>query len=184
MTNIVIFNGPPRSGKDYAACAVQKYLGHDACAHIKMSQPLKNLVSTITGVSLLDLEAEKEKPHAFGMHMSYRDAQIGLFESIARVMGRDWLGRAATSKIAKLDHENVVISDGGRSEEIVPLIDMFGGKNIMVVQLVRRGTSFQGDIRHYINDPRVHTEIVLNNSDNTFTNDVIDLVGQWITEKD
>lgn len=180
MTKIIVFNGPPRSGKDTAAHIIQQYFGSDTVAHLKLSTPLKRFVSELSGLSIPQLEEGKEQPLLFGQTVSSRDLQIGIYEAISKVAGRDWLAQIVVHKINTVEQSIVVLSDGGRPEEIDKLVRNFGASNILLLQLFRKGTSFQGDIRQYIYDSRIVTQPVMNEDLQQFKIDIIDEVTSWL----
>lgn len=180
MTKIIIFNGPPRSGKDTAAKALQQYLGEDTAAHLKLSTPLKTLASDFIGQDSNVLEQQKEQPILFGISTSFRDIQIGLYSSIAKVLGPSWLAEIAAHKINKTEQPIVVLSDGGRPEEVDKLVRKFGAGNIMLFHIHRKNTSFQGDIRQYIYDGRIFTQLVINDDLQQFQTEIIDEVMTWL----
>lgn len=183
MTNIVILNGPPRCGKDTAANALQAFFGEEYCEHLKLSQPLKDIVAAIAGRPYEILEENKDGINVYGMPLSHRDAQIGLFEAVSKVFSEDWLARIAANKIHAIDKDLIVMSDGGRHAEVNHLIKQCGARNIFVLQIVRRGCTFNGDIRNYINDSRVVTSLVINDDLTNFTIDVVDEVTQWLGDR-
>lgn len=174
MTKIVILNGPPRCGKDYAATALLKLLSDDDAVHMKLSAPLKQIASTILATDSTILEKNKDTVLPFGM--SYRDVQITVFATLAKTFGPDWLGRSLVSRIKNSDNDTIIVSDGGREEEIVPLVRAFGASNILIVQIVKDGCTFDYDIRGYINNVGLNRTTVYNDGTANYILKVQDIV--------
>lgn len=166
MPKIILLNGPARSGKDFAAAHLMDALKEDEPVHLKLSSPLKTMASEILAESCEDLEKRKEETLPIGV--SYRHVQIMLFESIAQAFTKSWLGQTLARKIAKIDNSTIVVSDAGRDEEIEPLIQAFGAKNLLVVQIFRNGCSFDNDIRYYITNQRVKRVTIFNDGTTNF----------------
>lgn len=173
---IMILNGPKSSGKDFAAEAISQYFGDD-CKHVKLSQPLKEIVASILGLPVNKLEGVKEKEIYKGM--SYRDMQIFTFQQLSKVFGEDWLGRVTANRLVDAEFPFCVISDGGRPHDVVPLIRAVGPQNILIVQIMREGCTFIGDIRSYISAPNVQTKHIVNKGDATYAKEMIDFAGQF-----
>jgi hypothetical protein len=179
MTKLVILNGPPHCGKDTAALHLVQSLRYMDVEHVKLSKPLKDFVSALSGMSQAALEANKETPSFFGMPMSYRDAQIGYYEAVSKVFGREWIARMCVNYLRSANFELAVMSDGGLQEELNTLAAAFGAQNIFVVQVFRRGCHFT-DYRRYVSDPRIATVQVINQDKATYLYEVTDLVLSWL----
>lgn len=162
MPKIIILNGPPRCGKDTAAIAVTKNLKEYGCVHMKISQPLKDIARGVFGLPNNQLEATKFTVIA-GHPCSYVDAQIQTYQYLSKVYGADWLGQALVNKINATEFPYIVLSDGGRPADINPLIREYGPRNLMIIQIMREGCSFSGDIRSYISaSPEVQIKPIIN----------------------
>lgn len=178
MTKIIIFNGPKDCGKDTAAVIVQNYLSDDVVAHCKFSKPLKTIVSNFLNIEPWQLEAQKKGAGG----QEFRDLQIGVYESLSRVFGSNWLGVQVCHNIEEQECDNIVMSDGGRPEDVEPLIRKYGGKNIMICQIIRNGCNFDYDIRGYISDGRVVMRHVTNDDLTAFKAKIIDIATEFFAE--
>lgn len=165
MTTLILLNGPPGSGKDYATKLIMEELAAEEPLHVKLSKPLKDIVMAYFGIDFAKLEAAKDTPDC---NTSYRDVQINLFEQIARVLGKTWLAASLVNRIKQYDNNLIIVSDVGRDEELSYLIKHFGAKNILLIQIFRKGKSFQHDIRNYIDDPRVASSLIRNDGTSAF----------------
>lgn len=149
---IVIFNGPPGSGKDEAAA----WLGRRGFAHLSFKhhlfrETMKEFdVDTVWFMDGFNNRSMKELPEEDLRGMSRRQAMIYTSEDVIKPKyGKSYFGDQVASQVE--DDEKYVISDGGFVEEIEPLIDRVGADNILLVQLVREGCSYRSDSRRYFN---------------------------------
>jgi D-arabinose 5-phosphate isomerase GutQ len=114
--------------------------------------------------------------------MTSRDAQIHTFGQLAQLFGGDWLGKVTARRIAETDAPYIVLSDGGRSEEIVPIVRAVGKTNVMIVQIMREGTSFANDIRTYVSLPGVTIKPALNRTLAEYQAEMCDLASAFFAE--
>lgn len=149
---IVIFNGPPGSGKDEAAA----WLGRRGFAHLSFKHYLFREtiaefdVDTVWFMDGFNNRAMKELPEEDLRGMSRRQAMIYTSEDVIKPKyGKSYFGDQVASQLE--EDEKYVISDGGFVEEIQPLIDKVGAENMLLVQLVREGCSYRSDSRRYFN---------------------------------
>lgn len=175
MAKIIVFNGPPRCGKDTAAETVVNYFGSDFVSHLKFSTPLKEIVSSVTGQEHAAMEEIKDDAKVFSG--TYRELQIGVFQALSQVFSSQWLGEVLVHKITREPNDLIVCSDGGRTEELLPLFRR--GHEIMVVQILRDNCHFGYDIRGYISSPKAVMRAVVNKDISTFRREVIDIAGEF-----
>lgn len=153
---IVIFNGPPGTGKD-EACLFFEKIGYK---HLSFKEELFKETFKFFGVSKgwfmdgYENRSIKEKPvpqlKVSGTSLSRRDAMIYVSEKyIKPKFGSDYFGTQLTKHVDK-DH-NFSVSDGGFIEELVPIINKVGADDIILVQLTREGCDFSSDSRRYFN---------------------------------
>lgn len=179
MPKVILFNGPPKCGKDYATSIVMKALEDDDAVHLKLSQPLKELASDYFGIPQPILEANKDAILPT-KDLSYRSAQIGLFEAISQVLGKAWLGEILKNKVVASSNPTIIVSDLGREADVTTLVRAVGANNILIIQIFRKGCTFKGDIRGYVQVPNVHHEMIGNDGDHTFDTEITDLVLAFI----
>lgn len=150
---IILFNGPPRSGKDTASDFAMNILGNDA-AKYRFAAPLKNAVHSMFGfkdVSEEHFNSVKDVPNDAFYGLTPRQAYIWLSESVVKPkFGHDFWANVAVTSIKQLRRPVVVVSDCGFVEEANVLIKAFGKRNVAIVHLERSGTSFANDSRSYI----------------------------------
>lgn len=191
---IVLFNGPPGSGKDTLAMALAyKYRGVGTKVSLeKFAAPLKAAVPAFYGISDADFSAmdhnveEKSIPRDCFLGLSCREAQIKLSEIYGKpVHGNDFFGKILVQKILDLPNDVglVFVSDSGFREEAEMLVCAFGAENVKIVTISRRYCSFEGDSRSYIclDDLGVKSKQVMNDGSIT---DAIVLIQGLIDDND
>lgn len=166
---IIIFNGPPRSGKDTFADKLEhvyenKWFNSDVI-FIAMRESFKDsLVHLVLDFYNIHedewddrYEHSKEEPWDALGGRSQREALIDMSENkIKPMFGNDFFGKAAARKLqtgsdSDGDGRLYIFSDGGFVEEIQPLIDKFGKENILIIRLHREGFDFSNDSRGFLN---------------------------------
>jgi len=167
MPKIILFNGPPRSGKDTATGMALEYLGKRA-VHYRFAAPLKDAIHGLFGMGGVKHEhfdMVKNDPSDIFFGMTPRNAYIWLSEEVAKPkFGSDFFARVAVNAIRNLSEDRtIVISDCGFNEEVEALRKEFGSENILVIYLEREGTDFSKDSRSYISAPLCKTCSIVNN---------------------
>ena len=150
---IVIFNGPPGSGKDEAASLFKEQFGFDNLSfkYQLFKQTMKHFEVNeewfMEGYNNREIKEKQE--HALN-GMSRREAMIHVSEDIIKPKeGKDYFGRMVAEEIE--EDKNYAIADGGFVEELIPLIEKVGAENIVLVQLTRFGHDYSSDSRRYFN---------------------------------
>ena len=168
---IIFLNGPPRSGKDFAA----KVLGG---RHLKISRALKEMTHSCLGI--IDglnrpvahdffEKVKDEKVTAFGQRTP-REAYIQMSEGFLKPLyGEGILGRLLLPQL----HADClfVISDSGFRAEAEEIVRHVGAEHCLLVRIHRDGYTFDGDSRGYISlsDLGVREEDVHNDGGASFT---------------
>jgi len=147
---IVLFNGPPRSGKDAAA----DFFKEKGYKHLSFKYQLYKETINYFNVDrqwFMDRynnRSEKEVPSALLGHMSCREAMIYVSEKVIKPKhGLDYFGKQVASEINL--EKNYCISDGGFIDELIPVINTVGSDNFILVQLTRDGCDYSSDSRRY-----------------------------------
>ena len=158
---IILFNGPPRCGKDTLANYVSDHLNREGDARakaIKFAQPLKDAVQAFYGINPLDWisydDQLKDTPDDKFLGKTSRECQIGMSEVYAKVFHDDLkvFGKICANKILSDDTGTNLycVSDSGFVPEAEHLVEVFGKENILLLHIVRSGTSFEGDSRNWV----------------------------------
>lgn len=159
---VIIFNGPPGSGKDTGSEALRSFVQIHAPylkpTHMKFSEPLKRAAHALYAVfHNWDYYDTKEgapyKNMSSGdfLGLSPREAYIEMFRKLAELHDERALGFVMRKRIVRNNFNSVVIcSDGGRLADLEPVINLVGQRNILVVEVHATGITWDRDIRHYI----------------------------------
>ena len=150
---IVIFNGPPASGKDEEASLYKEKFGFGNLSF--KYQLFKETIKHFDVDKRWFMEGyndrdQKEKKEFALQGMSRREAMIHVSEDIIKPKkGLDYFGRSVAEEIE--EENNYALADGGFVEELEPIIEKVGAENIVIVQLTREGHDYSSDSRKYFN---------------------------------
>lgn len=158
---IILFNGPPGSGKDHAA----DYFKQHGFKHLSFKYQLYTEtiryfdVDTEWFMNGYNDRSQKEVKSAQLDNMSRREAMIHVSEQIVKPKnGLDYFGRLVAGEIDI--RKNYCISDGGFIDELIPVVEKVGNDNFILVQLTRDGHDFSSDSRRYFDGNVTHELIV------------------------
>jgi hypothetical protein len=148
---IILLNGPPRSGKDTAAEFIIQLLGNSKVYHDKLSKPMKSGLRTIFDFKsneMQALEAYKEESNGpdYGGH-SWRAMQIHLFQHLETTYGSDILGKLFIRRNKNNGKVHTVVSDCGRSVELIPIVKDISYGQLGLIRLSRPNCDYSNDIR-------------------------------------
>jgi hypothetical protein len=150
---IVIFNGPPASGKDEAADLFKEHFGFKALSfkHQLFKETIEHFGVDkswfMEGYNNRDIKEKKE--YALG-DRSRREAMIHVSEDVIKPKnGKSFFGWKVSQEIQEDLH--YAIADGGFVEELEPVIEKVGSENVVIVQLTREGHDYSTDSRRYFN---------------------------------
>lgn len=149
---IVLFNGPPGSGKDISADYFKKQGFKHLSFKYRLYEETVKYFNINKGWFMERYEdrSVKEVPHVDLGHMSCREAMIYVSEKVIKPrFGLDYFGKQVAAEInVKQDY---CISDGGFIDELIPVVKRVDPKNFRIVQLTREGHDFSIDSRRYFN---------------------------------
>lgn len=150
---IVIFNGPPGSGKDEAAAYFKENYGFGNLSfkYQLFKETIKHYgVDRDWFMEGYEDRTLKEHPEVVLNDKSRREALIHVSEDIIKpTKGKAYFGEQVAEEIVEGNH--YAIADGGFFEELKPLIEKVGVDNIVIVQLTREGHDYSSDSRRYFN---------------------------------
>lgn len=174
MKKLLLFNGPPKSGKDFGAeYVVSKF--KDSILH-KFAKILKEKTHALYGFHWRGhayYEDCKNDPHPDFLGLSPRQAYINVSETYFKpVHGDKVFGELLVKDLETLDWQLAVISDSGFKGEAEVLIEQYGADNITLIRVHREGCDFSNDSRSYIELPHVDTFDVDNLGDDTYTDKI------------
>lgn len=149
---VILMNGPPDAGKDYATSKLVAATGAD---HREFKNTLHNIAIAMTGLDrdryfeIYNNKVWKEDPHPELLGMSPRGLLIWISEEVCKPkFGEEFFGMPAAGSVNP--EVGAVFSDSGFPEEVGPIARKVGAENIYVVRFSREGCSFEGDSRDYL----------------------------------
>lgn len=164
MKRVIIFNGPPRCGKDTAASVLKQKLGNRARV-VSFKTPLIRLTAGFYGLTVEDFLTDYDAPLPKGkwhkdkvqsrLHLkSQRSALIHVSENVIKpVFGDAAFGSALAETIDSDNHHDIfIVPDSGFEAEVSPLRQRF---DVKVIRIDHPGCTFEGDSRSYLRDPDV-----------------------------
>ena len=165
--NFILFNGPPRSGKDTAAKIAWEYIASNKrllARWEKFSMPHKQAFAAIIGAPcdgwghVQYFEDHKEE-HIPVLGDSFRGWQISFSEKYMKpVYGESIFGRLLLARCAAFEEHHrqlsihyrytyyYIVSDCGFQVEC----DVLKDHNVLLFQMVRDGCTFKGDSRQIV----------------------------------
>lgn len=190
---VVFLNGPPGSGKDYAAETLLEV--NDITASLyKFADPLKEVAEALLEVDRKWIETNKNA--LLPMYgVTLRQMLIDISEKWMKpCYGNDIFGRITTERMAEeiqLTDESgepqndiFVISDSGFDKEAHVVLKLFGNENALLIRLHRDGHTFEGDSRSYIDLDDVRTVDLNNDGTSAFNKKLVKVVKDWIKERE
>lgn len=183
--HMVLFNGPPRVGKDTAADAVlENFPGSE---RVKNTTPMDRALQAMFNLNNIEYrllrETYKDDPHPIFGGKTMRQVLISMSEDWCKpFFGKSVFGKIMVSRFLP-DSRLLVCSDSGFEEECVPYIEKLGAENILLIRVHRTGCDFSNDSRSYLDLAKYGvTSLDVNNnwSMGAFQNAVVDLVSKFI----
>jgi hypothetical protein len=190
---LILLNGPPRSGKDTAAAAIETFLldlpSLPFVVHDKLSAPIKYafcamMRAKMDGFNVDYYEAHKEEViPAIGK--SYRQWQIDFSERFMKpCYGIDIFSRLLWSRLEEQAADYAIISDCGFQIEIDYLLAKVEPADVCLFRLNREGCSFSGDSRQYVFAPTSVCTFSLRNEGwkQEYEDSVLSALKLWLEE--
>lgn len=162
---IILFNGPPRCGKslgaDYVASFIRRNAPYMHPCILDFAEPLKRAAHALyCAFHRWDYYDTKEGASQKGLAsgdflgLSPREAYIALSEEYLKEKhGVEVLGFLMKKRICREKwSQTAVIPNCGFIDELKPLIDLVGQRNILIIEVHAAGKTFEGDSRRYVGD--------------------------------
>ena len=175
---VVLFNGPAGSGKDYAAKILMDF--HKA-EHFSFKSMVEMVVINLYGLDMDDWyfwmssQEEKGKSRVELNGMSARECLIYVSEDMIKPhFGKDWIATTTAKTVSAINPHSplLVCSDLGFQEELDASITQWGYGNVHLVLLQREGHTFKGDSRSYVKPPKElfdNVYLIRNEGDHKFS---------------
>ena len=189
---LVMLNGPPGSGKDFAAQTLVE--ANDlSVSHHKFAEPLKDMACALLEIDNKTLEMSKKQP--IGLYgVTVRQLLIDMSEKWMKpCYGKDIFGKIAAERVAEsmqlTDHfgeepyDLYVFSDCGFDTEVKHVLELFGNENAILIRLHREGCTYEGDSRSYIELSDARSVDIMNDGDERFPKMLINIIKDWMKER-
>ena len=165
---VVIFNGPPRSGKDTVSRMLVEHMDSRVTTPIleeSLSMPMRHSMFGLLGLSYSDSLYESLKPTTIpGLGVTGRQHMIDISEKFLKpVYGQDVMARLFADRVHGFPGV-VLVRDGGFQIEVEYIVKLFGPANVYVVRVHREGCDFTNDSREWVSHPKSSHNMDLPNS--------------------
>jgi hypothetical protein len=180
---VILFNGPPSSGKDTACKCIADHF--EGVRVDKFARILKERTHALYGFPDRDFmyyENSKDIPSKDFLGLTPRQAYINVSEKYFKVFhNKRIFGEMLANDLYNYDFEILTISDSGFVEEANVLIEKYGADNIFLIKIQSLEDSFEEDSRSYINLEGVVEYTITNFKDDKFLLDVRNIVEGIVT---
>lgn len=175
LMKLILFNGPPSSGKDVASRITQSAINHYSeldCRLHKFAAPIKRAVAAFLDLadndkrSLMETEL-KDARYEWLFDKTMRELLISFSEDWVKPhLGDDAFGALAYRHILSQQNKTdvIVFSDSGFQSEFDYLYERHLASDIYVIRLYRDGCSYANDSRDYIDHRQAQHYTIINNS--------------------
>jgi hypothetical protein len=164
----VIFNGPPRVGKDTLSRMLLDHMDSRIKAPAieeSLSKPMRGAMFGLLGLNYSDELYESLKPCMIpSLRVSGRQHMIDISEKFLKpVYGQDIMARLLLDRVHDFPGL-VLIRDGGFQIEVDEIIRFAGERNVYIVRVHRNNCDFRNDSREWIHHPLSSCEMGVPNT--------------------
>jgi hypothetical protein len=147
----ILFNGPPRAGKDTAVNALVEGIV-DNYEIIKFTGPVKDLTHLNYGLSCAQdaYETNKDTPLADFNGKTPRQAYIETSSNLKKMNGSDAVAKLFVEAIHASDAEIILNPDVGDDMEALAVANSLGLENVLVLRIHTDGHDFSKDCRTWV----------------------------------
>ena len=161
---IIIINGPPQSGKDTTGALVEAFTG---AFRTKFAKALKDRAHAMLGLNVPHdhFEQMKDRPLEVLGGKTPRQFYIWFSEEVIKPkFGKRYFGEITADeiKVQVALGRDTVVTDSGFVDEALPVVEAFPGQ-VELWRIYRKGRSFEGDSRSYIDLPGIDFKSIHNN---------------------
>lgn len=166
---IVIFNGPPRSGKSSGARVLARALQQQGFTvrNDSFAAPMKHYIAVLLGERYADMDKSVPRPELNGY--TIREFLISESEDHMKPRyGIDVFARLLAKRLYDVIQTGVdwvVIDDCGFQPEVDTVVERLPMAHTTLIQVYRRGRTYDGDSRNYVTAPhmiRLHNDGTIN----------------------
>ncbi len=183
QNTVIIFNGPPNSGKDYLGSQVAHKYGFKTreMKHLLIKETAKHFNIPYAEMLLISSDRTlKEKPSVHLNRLTPRRAlQVVSEEVLKPKFGKDVISRYSVETMKP--HRTYVYTDCGFTEEFETVKKAVGRENIFLIHLYAANCSFVGDTRSYIGD--IPNLSLFNDKDELTVENLFDTINRFLNRK-
>lgn len=159
MMKIICVNGPPGSGKDTVGTLLNEIYG--GVQIVKFAGPMDDIVMNMLGMDketfqIYRNEKKEEKLIQWGCHVTMRELLIRISEGLIKpCFSKIWFAEQCAQRVIKLEGYNqpIVITDSGFQYEFDHFKECLKDfADIRLIQLTRKGCTFDNDSREPVSD--------------------------------
>ena len=180
MKKIIVFNGPPRSGKDTASEIICSHYSNSAI--LKFTEIVKNKTHESLGLVCAHDFFEKDKDLKLSIfkNLTPRQAYINMSEQLRNEFGQNAIADIFVEKFHNLTEQLIVNPDIGFQFEADVLLNNLDHKNILFIKLMRNGKTFENDCRNWVNMDPCKTVTVYNDTKSQLEKDILSIVNDFL----
>lgn len=192
MSNIikkaVLFNGPPRSGKDTSTEILLNLISDiDISSDVlKFTKPVKDITHKLYGLERYShdyFEDVKDTPLDVFNGKTPREAYIETSTSFREKYGFDFFAKKFVEMIDNSDKQLIVNMDVGYDYEAEAVVNALGVDNVLICKIHRIGHDFSNDCRSFVNINGVKETEIYNNSDkDMLRHEINKAIIPWLTD--
>lgn len=180
MGKIIIFNGPPRSGKDFAARAVSQSI--PGSLRIGFADKIKRDTHARYGfpdIGIFAFEVTKDRENDLFEGKTPRQAYIETAAINRMRFGEQYYGQYLWSVVSHIRPVVTLIPDAGKPEETEFLVGSAGAENCLLVKVLTGDRGFEGCNRQWLSLKGVQSVEVSNPMTPAFNAAVVGLVNNF-----
>jgi hypothetical protein len=185
VKSAILFNGPPRAGKDTASEALIAALPHTSRI-MKFTEPVKNLTHRQFGLAVRHdhFEPVKDTPLAEFGGLTPREAYIQTSTKLKAEYGFDVVARLFVETMDQAEEEIIINPDLGYDYEGLAVVERLGAERVLLVHVEREGHTFDNDCRNWVHLSGVKTIKLRNDDRATYLDEVVAEVSGFLMEQD
>ncbi len=151
MQKLIMFNGPPRAGKDTAGGITSRILGA-GCELVKFTTPVKRETHRRFGINCATeaFEVLKDTPLPQFDGMTPRQAYTKVSKDMKAKHGPHCVAQLLADEVSGLNSEYILNTDVGFDFEGQALMGVVGVENTILVRIHRNGKNYDGDCREWV----------------------------------
>lgn len=183
----ILFNGPPRAGKDTAVSAVlNTNIGNIEV--FKFTAPVKDLTHKNAGLNCDhdEFEVLKDTPQEVFNGRTPRQAYIDTSEELKEKYGHDAVAKLFVESIMASDADIILNPDCGNDMEALCVADALGHENVFILRVHKDGHDFSQDCREWVVTPLLNIIDIENRegSRREFESEVAARVRQYLSQRE